>query len=629
MLCGDGSLDDAAVTRSSLLDGSNACRLAGILQDGVRQDDRSARPRWQDTSADHLIFVPVGGFVVPGGLERLGAEIDGARNDGTEIELAYVDDVGFPAGNRNRLMDPVYRPGFSPDRLRAQMYLGEMVVLSRRLASKIDPDGTELSAPLPHHLAVAAGRQARAVLHVPEVLFHRRLGLDLADVSRHDDLNDTATRLTGLMAEQGFPAAAVPTGDGEPGCEDGVFTISPRLERQPMVSIVIPTNGARRFVDGADRVLAHHAVSSILEKTDYDNYELVIVISPGGPPDLIGGLRELVRNHRSSRLDRSPDRPAPSIRFCHDQRTFNFSNASNRGAAHAEGEVLVFLNDDVRVIGSDWLERLVLYADQPDIGAVGPALRYEDGSIQHAGIWTRGGHPTHRYEGFPGDHPGYRSSLLVPQNCLAVTGACLAVTAQKFNEVGGFSPRFPSSYNDVDLCLKLLVCGYRTVIDPGAKLVHYGSSSRDPGIEDWELALLHERWRSIINRDPFDNPNHLAPQSDEYPPPDAVLIDLRRRSGVEPPQARRWPLPMTIEGATRAPAALTAGPGPDAAAPDASPAPPAWTASTAAPIDAARPATPADAAPVAAPADAAPVGTAKPGAPGPLMVEVKTTDPSQ
>ncbi|MDH3292954.1 MAG: hypothetical protein OER95_01375, partial [Acidimicrobiia bacterium] len=201
----------------------------------------------------------------------------------------------------------------------------------------------------------------------------------------------------------------------------------------------------------------------------------------------------------------------------------------------------VFLNDDTEVITEDWLEQLVRHARHREIGAVGAKLLFEDGAIQHCGIWCRGGHPVHRYEGAD-DDGGYLGALDVAQNCLAVTGACLAVERSKFVTVGGFSPLFPNSYNDVDLCLKLLDRGWRTVVEPRARLYHFEASTRDPRIDADDMSRLHDRWRHRLNNDPFDNPNHDAKLSEELPLPAAAAqlstIDERM-------EARYWPLDHT------------------------------------------------------------------------------------
>ena len=393
---------------------------------------------------------------------------------------------------------PWLLPGFSPDRLAEQFYLGHLVAFR------------------PHrHVAVAGGDEpgpgpwgdvdgpwsaaalARTVAHVPQPL-HR-------------------------------PAPAI--GFWEPE-RSGTSEWRPQSELSaadlPLVSVVIPTNGSTRDLDRGPVRLVDQAVRSVLS-SHYPHIEIVVVLTPGSPHDLAPCLQELVGARNDA---------GRTITLVTDDRPFNFSNACNRGAVRSTGEVLVFLNDDTEVIAPDWLVHLVRHARNPEIGPVGARLRYEDGRVQHSGIWSRGGHPTHRYEGWPGDAEGYLGALRVTQNCLAVTGACIAVERTKFDLVGGFSPVFPNSYNDVDLCLKLWERGLRTVVEPRAELFHFEASTRDPSITDDDLAALHDRWRWRLNHDPFDNPNHTAERSEEWPLPTATGCPSILGSQV----ARFWPL---------------------------------------------------------------------------------------
>jgi GT2 family glycosyltransferase len=168
-------------------------------------------------------------------------------------------------------------------------------------------------------------------------------------------------------------------------------------------------------------------------------------------------------------------------------------------------------------------------------------MLYGDGRIQHAGTWSRYGSPAHRYVGYHRDHPGYLAALVTAQNCIAVTAACLAVEKRKFEQVGGMATMFPLAYNDVDLCLKLGRVGYRTVVDCATEVIHHESSSRDPSVEEWEFDALQRRWGPILRADPYDNPNHTAPQVEEYPPTSTYLVDLRDQLDDGDLRARAWP----------------------------------------------------------------------------------------
>jgi GT2 family glycosyltransferase len=166
------------------------------------------------------------------------------------------------------------------------------------------------------------------------------------------------------------------------------------------------------------------------------------------------------------------------------------------------------LNDDMEVIAPDWIERMVMYSERPGIGAVGGRLIVEDGRLQHVGVlFENGGFPGHPYHGFSREFAGYSNSVLVAQNLLAVTGACLMTPRLAFEEVGGLSTTLPVNYNDIDYCLKLRTLGLRVVYDPGTLLYHFESSSRSPDVEEWEKEMLIERWGPTIDPDPFSNPS--------------------------------------------------------------------------------------------------------------------------
>lgn len=469
-------------------------------------------PSWMSATSDVLVFVRAGGMLTPDGLTAIADGLAEYPN----ADLLYVDDIDSIHSGGSRRARPIHRPGYSPERLRAQMYLGELVAVRRSVAVAEDPAGDQLSSPLQHGRALSLLARCRAVVHLPRVLYER---------SGHQSEvvdGDALRQLNRSFSLEGFPGRAVPS-SRSPGTAvtadvPPVIRLEPHLASRPLVSIVIPTNGTVRQIGsaGSNRqvTLAYQAVDSVLRRSTYQNYEVIVVTTPGTDR----AVPERLQSHRR-------------VRVYHDGRPFNFSNACNRGAVEADGDVLVFLNDDTEVRTENWLERLVMYATRPDIGAVGARLLYEDGRIQHAGLWTRGGHPAHRYERFASDHHGYQGALSGPQNCLAVTGACLAVEAGKFDSVGGFSPIFPSSYNDVDLCLKLVERGWRTVADPHTVLLHYESASRDPRSSERELASLHDRWRSVLNADPFDNPHHRGPRSEEFPPPDIIESEQRIRAG--------------------------------------------------------------------------------------------------
>ena len=194
---------------------------------------------------------------------------------------------------------------------------------------------------------------------------------------------------------------------------------------------------------------------------------------------------------------------------------FNYSQINNYGASQAQGDYLLLLNNDTKVITPDWLEAMVEQVQRPTIGAVGAMLLYPDDTIQHAGVVLGlGGVAGHSHKHFPANHPGYISQLVAINNYSAVTGACLMCRREVFEEVGGLEENLAIAFNDVDFCLKVISQGYRNIHLPHVVLYHYESKSR--GYEDTpkkqarfaqEVNYMRQKWHQLCDSDPCYNPN--------------------------------------------------------------------------------------------------------------------------
>ena len=218
---------------------------------------------------------------------------------------------------------------------------------------------------------------------------------------------------------------------------------------------------------------------------------------------------------------------------------FNFSVKINRGVAHASGEHLLLLNDDIEVTDPAWIDTLAAFAANPEIGAVGPRLLFEDGRLQHVGVVLTNGHAGHPFYGYRRDPPGYFGLPRVVSNQSAVTAACMLTRRACFDEVGGFSSSLAVNYNDVDYCLKLRRRGYRIVYTPELTLWHYESSSRGfQPPEQHETDLMQKRWGPALYDDPYYSPrfvggNYITPVTTDDRAVDAVPLSYRD-------WARRW-----------------------------------------------------------------------------------------
>lgn len=250
-----------------------------------------------------------------------------------------------------------------------------------------------------------------------------------------------------------------------------------------LVSIIIPTRGSINPTSGVAYVI--EAITSLCAHNYRSRYEIVLVAdtAPGIDVTYLDQIRAV--------LDVSP----VVVEWPHE---FNFSGKVNAGAQVAQGEYLLFLNDDIEVSTPDWLDRLVGIAQESDVGAVGALLRFPNGLIQHAGQVIVGGNAGHAY--FKSDKAsGDLADLIVDHEVVGVTGACLLQRTSVWRQVGGFSEVFPSNYNDVDYCLKIWSQGYRVVQANSVELIHHESVTRDARVLSTDRELLSERWSYLLD----------------------------------------------------------------------------------------------------------------------------------
>ena len=331
-------------------------------------------------------------------------------------------------------------------------------------------------------LRVCAVVGAARVVHVPRILCHRG-GVAATDPAAG------RRAVADLLARQGDGATVEPAAEA-PGCNR---IRHPLPADVPLVSIIICTRDHERLL----RV----AMDSIAALTTYPRYEILVVDNGSVDRGTVEYLAALGTR--------------PGVRVLRDDSPFNYSRLNNRAAAAARGEVLCLLNDDIEVLTPGWLEEMVSFAVQPDVGAVGARLWYPDGTLQHGGVIVGiCGGATHAHPRLARGDTGYFGRAVLQQELSAVTAACLVVRAEAYAAVSGFDERLEVAFNDVDFCLRLRQAGYRNVWTPFAELVHHESASR--GVDDTrakrarsarELALLRTRWGDTLLRDPFYNPN--------------------------------------------------------------------------------------------------------------------------
>jgi GT2 family glycosyltransferase len=250
-------------------------------------------------------------------------------------------------------------------------------------------------------------------------------------------------------------------------------------------------------------------LASIVEKTAYGNYEVLVIDNNSVEEKTRAYLSGIVRN--------------PKIRVVPYDRPFNFSALNNFAAREARGEHLLFLNNDTEVLSPEWLGEMLSYSQRPDVGAVGAKLYYPDNTTQHAGVIVGiGGVAGHSHKNAPRTDAGYMARLAVVQNVSSVTAACLLMRRKVFEEVGGFDEALPVAFNDIDFCLRIRRAGYLIVFTPYAELYHHESRTRGYEVTPERLARLkaevqymRKNWGEALNSDPYYSP-HLTLESEDF-----------------------------------------------------------------------------------------------------------------
>nr|AIM48025.1 glycosyl transferase, group 2 family protein [Xanthomonas citri pv. punicae] len=452
------------VTRSETRSGIAATTNAALA---------SARGRWV-TFLDHDDVLD---------RNALAAVVDCHIKTGSAVVYTDHDMLG----EDGRLRNPYFKPDWNYDLFLAQMYLGHLVSFEHDLIKRVGLTRSECDGSQDYDLVLRCVAAGAKVGHVPRVLYHWRMhaGSTAANADSKPYAHDSGKRAIQYHVDAVYPGAQVEDGP-HLFCYDVRY---PYAQHAPKASIIIPTR------DGLD--LLRPCIESIQARTDYTNFEIIVVDNGSKDPATLEWLDAMSNE--------------PWFRVLQADVPFNWSALNNLAAASAEGEVLVFLNNDTEVASADWLQRLVENALRPDVGACGALLLYADGSIQHAGVVVgMGGWADHVFKGQqPIHHQHLFVSPILRREVLAVTGACVAISRANFDAISGFDESFVVCGSDVELCLRAMANGKRTVYVPEAILIHHESKTRDPRVipeSDFvRSAQAYSPYRE--SGDPFYSPN--------------------------------------------------------------------------------------------------------------------------
>ncbi len=389
----------------------------------------------------------------------------------TEADVLYSDEDHLSLQGKHCF--PFRKPDWSQDLLYSQMYVCHFTTVRRALFEELGGFRSEFDGSQDYDLMLRLSEKTDRIAHIPAILYTWREcatstaanadAKPYAHEAGRRALEDHLKRKYGDQAE---------ARDGE-----YTFVFDARFGLamdQPLVTVIIPMK------DHAD--VTNRCIESILTKTAYQNYELLILNNRSEKPETAEWLKEI------STRD-------PRIRVLDADMEFNWSKINNFGIYNGLGEVFVLLNNDTEVISADWMERLAENALRPDIGVVGGLLLYEDGTIQHAGVVVgMSGTADHVFKGMKPEHFGSPFvSPMVSRNVLAVTGACMAVSRKTLRKIGLLDESFIICGSDVELCIRAYEMGYRNRYDVGVRLYHLESKSRDSYIppEDFRYSNFH------------------------------------------------------------------------------------------------------------------------------------------
>lgn len=417
-------------------------------------------------------------------------EVASAIAEDPDIDMVYTDEDKVTT-DLSEHYQPHFKPDFSIDLLRSNNYICHFLVVRRELVEQNGGFRSEYDGAQDYDFIFRCSEMARKIYHIPEVLYHWR-------VHKASTADNPASKMyafdAGKRAIEGNLERT-----GEFGCVShtadlGFYRVKYPVQGEPLVSIIIPNKDQKDILKCC--------IDSVLEKSTYRNFEIIIAENSSSESETFEYYRELEK--------------IPEIRLVTWDKGFNYSAINNYAAAFAKGEYLLFLNNDVEVIQPEWMEEMLGNCQRPGVGITGAKLYYPDGSIQHAGtIIGIGGIAGHAFLNMPGNRTGYLHKASIQLNYSAVTAACMMMKKSIFEEAEGFEEKLTVAFNDVDLCLRVREAGYLVVYNPAAELYHHESKSR--GAEDseekvkrfqTEIEFMRNRWIGLLKSgDPFYNKN--------------------------------------------------------------------------------------------------------------------------
>ncbi|MBU5481067.1 glycosyltransferase family 2 protein [Blautia sp. MSJ-19] len=425
-------------------------------------------------------------------------EIVRAINEKSGTDVLYTDEDKVSMDGRH-YFDPNFKPDFNLFRLRENNYICHIFVVRKSLADKVGYLKQEFDGAQDYDFIFRCCEQAANIVHIPKVLYHWRCHMDSTAA-------DPASKMYAYEAGRNAIREHYQRLGIEAKVEmterSGWYRSYVKVQGTPLVSVIIPN---KDHIEDLELCLF-----SMNKKSTYRNYEVLVVENNSENPETFEYYKKLPGRY-------------PKVKVLTWEKEFNYSSINNFAAKEAQGEYLLFLNNDVEILTPQWIEEMLQICQQDQVAAVGAKLYYPDDTIQHAGVVLGlGGIAGHIMCRASREETGYFGRMISVQEISAVTAACMMVRKTDFEAVGCFDETFQVAFNDIDLCMKLRAAGKKIVFTPYAELYHYESKSR--GLEDTpekqfrfdkEVTRFKEKWAAQLEAgDPYYSPNLSVTEGD-------------------------------------------------------------------------------------------------------------------
>ena len=422
-------------------------------------------------------------------------------NENPDVDFIYTDEDKIELFDESEF-SPHFKPDFAPDTLRSQNYICHFSVFRKDVMDKLVGFRSDYDGAQDYDIILRMSEIVKPenIKHISKILYHWRV-------------HKESTAMLGSAKTWAFDAGRKAVEDhikriGLDGIVNngkalGTYEVEYKVEGKPKVNILIPNK------DGIEVLKV--CIDSILNLTTYDNYEIDIIENNSTEKETFEYYEKIKQN--------------PKVKIIYYQeKGFNYSRIINFGVKNSDGDFVIQLNNDTEVVTPDWLEKMIGYAQQKRIGAVGVRLNYPDNTIQHAGVLLGlGGIAGHLHKNISKDAYGYFSRAVMIQNMTAVTAACIMTRREIYEEVGYMNEELAVAFNDIDFCMKIRKLGYLIIYNPYVELLHYESKTR--GSEDSpekvkrfnnEIETFRKAWfKELEEGDPYYNKN-LRLDNDQY-----------------------------------------------------------------------------------------------------------------